>query len=94
MPSPNTPGRGPSDVDLNWRRLQGDLRKTPRDFDLAATLLLATFLRRHARDLRLLFLPPYSPQLAPMMPASEESLQRVARMRIHDWIVGVCRSDV
>ena len=29
-------------------------------------LLLATFLLRHARDLRLLFLPPYSPQLAPI----------------------------
>jgi transposase len=29
-------------------------------------LLLATFLRRHARDLRLLFLPPYSPQFAPI----------------------------
>jgi transposase len=29
-------------------------------------LLLAAFLRRHARDLRLLFLPPYSPQLAPI----------------------------
>lgn len=29
-------------------------------------LLLAPFLRRHARHLRLLFLPPYSPQLAPI----------------------------
>jgi transposase len=28
--------------------------------------LLATFLRRHARQLHLLFLPPYSPQLAPI----------------------------
>lgn len=28
--------------------------------------LLAAYLRRHARDLRLLFLPPYSPQLAPI----------------------------
>jgi transposase len=28
--------------------------------------LLADFLRRHARQLRLLFLPPYSPQLAPI----------------------------
>jgi len=27
---------------------------------------LAPYLRRHARDLRLLFLPPYSPQLAPI----------------------------
>jgi len=29
-------------------------------------VLLAPFLRRHARRLRLLFLPPYSPQLAPI----------------------------
>ena len=29
-------------------------------------LLLAPFLRRYARRLRLLFLPPYSPQLAPI----------------------------
>ena len=29
-------------------------------------VLLAPFLRRHARSLRLLFLPPYSPQLAPI----------------------------
>ena len=29
-------------------------------------VLLTAFLRRHARDLRLLFLPPYSPQLAPI----------------------------
>lgn len=29
-------------------------------------VLLATFLRRQARRLRLLFLPPYSPQLAPI----------------------------
>ena len=29
-------------------------------------LLLGPFLRRHARRLRLLFLPPYSPQLAPI----------------------------
>ena len=29
-------------------------------------VLLTTFLRRHARRLRLLFLPPYSPQLAPI----------------------------
>jgi transposase len=29
-------------------------------------ILLAPFLRRHARNLRLLFLPPYSPQLAPI----------------------------
>jgi len=28
--------------------------------------LLAPFLHRHARQLRLLFLPPYSPQLAPI----------------------------
>jgi transposase len=28
--------------------------------------LLADFLHRHARQLRLLFLPPYSPQLAPI----------------------------
>jgi len=28
--------------------------------------LLAAFLHRHARQLRLLFLPPYSPQLAPI----------------------------
>ena len=28
--------------------------------------LLAAFLQRHARRLRLLFLPPYSPQLAPI----------------------------
>jgi transposase len=29
-------------------------------------ILLAPFLPRHARHLRLLFLPPYSPQLAPI----------------------------
>ena len=29
-------------------------------------VLLAPFLRRHAQRLRLLFLPPYSPQLAPI----------------------------
>lgn len=29
-------------------------------------ILLRPFLRRHARHLRLLFLPPYSPQLAPI----------------------------
>ena len=29
-------------------------------------ILLAPFLRRHARCLKLLFLPPYSPQLAPI----------------------------
>ena len=29
-------------------------------------ILLAAFLRRHARHLSLLFLPPYSPQLAPI----------------------------
>jgi transposase len=29
-------------------------------------ILLAPFLRRHARHLRLVFLPPYSPQLAPI----------------------------
>lgn len=29
-------------------------------------ILLAPFLRSHARHLRLLFLPPYSPQLAPI----------------------------
>lgn len=29
-------------------------------------ILLAPFLRRHARQLRLLFLPAYSPQLAPI----------------------------
>jgi transposase len=29
-------------------------------------ILLAPFLRRHSRRLRLLFLPPYSPQLAPI----------------------------
>ena len=29
-------------------------------------VLLAPFLRRHARPLRLLFLPPYTPQLAPI----------------------------
>ena len=28
--------------------------------------LLAPYLRCHAQDLRLLFLPPYSPQLAPI----------------------------
>lgn len=36
-----------------WRKLQGDLRKTPRDFGLPATLwdgpLLAEHLRRHYR---------------------------------------------
>ena len=29
-------------------------------------VLLAPFLRKHARELQLLFLPPYSPQLAPI----------------------------
>lgn len=29
-------------------------------------LLLARFLRRHSQDLQLLFLPPYSPQIAPI----------------------------
>jgi transposase len=32
--------------------------------------LLAPYLRSHARDLRLLFLPPYSPQL-PQLPRSK-----------------------
>ncbi|MHB8414206.1 MAG: transposase [Acidiferrobacteraceae bacterium] len=35
---------------------------------------LADFLRRHARQLRLLFLPPYSPPLAPI-----ESVWKLAR---------------
>jgi transposase len=37
-------------------------------------VLLAPFLRRHARRLRLLFLPPYSPQLAPI-----ERVRKLAR---------------
>jgi len=32
-----------------WRRLQGDLRKTPRDFDLAATLWDGPVLSEHLR---------------------------------------------
>ncbi len=33
----------------DWRRLQGDLRKTPRDFDLAATLWDGPVLSEHLR---------------------------------------------
>jgi transposase len=33
----------------DWRRLQGDLRKTPRDFDLAATIWDGPILSEHLR---------------------------------------------
>jgi transposase len=33
----------------DWRRLQGDLRKTPRDFDLAATIWDGPILPEHLR---------------------------------------------
>lgn len=41
--------------------------------------LLADFLRRHARQLRLLFLPPYSPQLAPI-----ERVWKLTRLATHN----------
>lgn len=43
-------------------------------------LLLAPFLRRHARHLRLLFLPPYSPRLAPI----ERVWKLTRRLATHD----------
>ena len=41
------PGRPRTLEAKDWRRLQGDLRKTPRDFGLAATLWNAPVLSEH-----------------------------------------------
>jgi len=43
-------------------------------------VLLAPFLRKHARELHLLFLPPYSPQLAPI----ERVSKLTRRLATHD----------
>ena len=63
-------------------------------------VLLAPFLRKHARELQLLFLPPYSPQLAPiervwkltrrlqLTTATSRSSSRWSRQSTHASIAG------